>query len=63
MYIVEDGESDYYIVTADEHDECIDTAAEELYNYFVEKYVHSSHALRCVAASFTEERCIHLIIE
>lgn len=33
MYIVEDGESDYYIVTADNHDECIDTAVEELQNY------------------------------
>lgn len=33
MYIVEDGESDYYIVTADKHDECIDTATEELQNY------------------------------
>lgn len=33
LYIVEDGESDYYIVTADNHDECIDTAAEELQTY------------------------------
>ncbi len=33
MYIVEDGESDYYIVTADEHDECIDTASDELQTY------------------------------
>lgn len=33
MYIVENGYSDYYIVTADEHDECIDTASEELQNY------------------------------
>ncbi len=33
VYIVEDGESDYYIVTADTHDECIDTAAEELQTY------------------------------
>ncbi len=33
MYIVDDGESDYYIVTADNHDECIDTAVEELQNY------------------------------
>lgn len=33
MYIAEDGESDYYIVTADNHDECIDTAALELQTY------------------------------
>ena len=33
LYIVEDGESGYYIVTADNHDECIDTAAEELQTY------------------------------
>lgn len=33
VYIVEDGKSDYYIVTEDGHDECIDTAAEELQNY------------------------------
>ncbi len=33
MYIVENGYSDYYIVTADEHDECIDTATQELQNY------------------------------
>ena len=33
MYIVEGSESDYYIVTADEHDECIDTATEELQTY------------------------------
>ncbi|MBQ2760163.1 MAG: DUF4838 domain-containing protein [Clostridia bacterium] len=33
MYIVEDGESDYYIVTADEHDECIDTASDEMQTY------------------------------
>ncbi len=36
VYIVENSESDYYIVTADEHDICIDTAAEELQTY-VEK--------------------------
>lgn len=33
VYIIEDGESDYYIVTAQEHDECIDTAADELQTY------------------------------
>ncbi len=33
MYIVEDGVSDYCIVTADEHDTCIDTAAWELQTY------------------------------
>lgn len=33
LYIVEDGESDYYIVTPDSHGECIDTAAEELQTY------------------------------
>ncbi len=33
VYIVEDGKSDYYIVTADNADECIDTAAEELQTY------------------------------
>ncbi len=33
LYIVEDGDSDYYIVTPDSHGECIDTAAEELQIY------------------------------
>lgn len=33
VYIVEDGKSEYYIVIADNHDECIDTAVEELRNY------------------------------
>ena len=33
VYIVEDGESDYYIVTPDDKDICIDTAVEELQNY------------------------------
>lgn len=33
VYIVQDGESNYHIVTADAHDECIDTAAEELQTY------------------------------
>ena len=33
MYIVEDGVSDYVIAVADAHDECIDTAAEELRTY------------------------------
>ncbi len=33
VYIVEDGKSDYYIVTEDNHDECIDTAVTELQNY------------------------------
>ena len=33
VYIVEDNASDYFIVTADNHDECIDTAAEELQAY------------------------------
>lgn len=33
MYIVDDKASDYYIVAADTHDECIDTATEELQNY------------------------------
>ncbi len=33
MYIVEDGASDYVIVVAETHDECIDTAAEELQMY------------------------------
>lgn len=36
MYIVEEGKSDYYIVTADECDECIGTAVEEL-QYYIEK--------------------------
>lgn len=36
MYIVEDCESDYYIVTADNFDECIATATDELQTY-VEK--------------------------
>ena len=33
LYIVEDGESDYYIAVPDSHGECIDTAAEELQTY------------------------------
>lgn len=33
LYIVEAGESDYYIVTADNTDECIDTAVAELQTY------------------------------
>ncbi|MBQ6898075.1 MAG: DUF4838 domain-containing protein [Clostridia bacterium] len=33
VYIVENGESDYYIVTPDSHGECIDTAAEEFQTY------------------------------
>ncbi len=33
LYIVEDGETDYYILTSDSHDECIDTAADELQTY------------------------------
>ena len=33
LYIVEAGESDYYIVTEDAHDECISTAVTELQNY------------------------------
>ncbi|MBR3767323.1 MAG: DUF4838 domain-containing protein [Clostridia bacterium] len=33
MYLVEDGATDYYIVTADETDECIDTAVKELQDY------------------------------
>ncbi len=33
MYIVEDGESEYYIATADDADECIATAVEELQTY------------------------------
>ncbi len=33
LYIVEDGESDYYIAVPDIHGECVDTAAEELQAY------------------------------
>ena len=33
MYIVDDGASEYYIVTADNHDACIDTAVKELQTY------------------------------
>ncbi len=33
LYIVEAGESDYFIVTADERDECVDTAVAELQTY------------------------------
>ena len=33
LYIVEAGESDYCIVTADDHDKCIDTAVAELQTY------------------------------
>ncbi len=33
VYIVENGESDYFIVTPDSHGECIDTAAEEFQTY------------------------------
>lgn len=33
LYIVKDSESDFYIVSPDNHGECIDTAAEELQTY------------------------------
>lgn len=33
LYIVEDGESDYYIVTENDPDQCIITATQELQNY------------------------------
>ena len=33
LYIVEDGESDFYIVTPDSYEECIGTAADELQTY------------------------------
>lgn len=33
LYIVEEGKTDFYILTPDSHGECIDTAAEELQTY------------------------------
>ena len=58
MYIVEDGDSDFVVVTADDADECIGTAASELTTYI--KRISGAQLQTVTESEYTGGKAIFL---